>query len=119
MFEIRTSNKGRISSSQTYFESWQIPRTSAVAKTLVFMWQEKFQDRFTNIKDGSRLGQSKIVVANGYIAAVACLIKRDTRFTCTVSNIANSVGISSGLAHKSLTQELKLCKVCAQCAPIV
>ena len=111
-FEIKTSNKGRvnlnISGSQTYNESCQIPRTSAPAKTLVFMWQKKFQDGFTNLKDGSHSSQSKTVVTNANIAVMTRLIKRGTRLT--VKNIAHRVGISSGSAHKTLTQEFKLRK---------
>ena len=45
------------------------------------------------------------------MAAVAGLIKRDARLT--VKNIAYSVGILSGSAHKILTHQLKLRKVCA------
>ena len=45
------------------------------------MWHKKCQDGFTNLKDGSRPGQPKIVVTNAYIAAEASLIKRDTRVT--------------------------------------
>ena len=47
------------------------------AKTLLFRWHKKFQDGFTNLKDGSRPGQPKSVVTNTNIAAVAGLIKRD------------------------------------------
>ena len=34
-------------------------RTSAVSKTLLFRMLKKFQDGFTNRKDGSRPGQPK------------------------------------------------------------
>ena len=78
-FEIRTCIKGRInlktSGLQTYNELCQIHTTSAVSKTLVFRWYRKF----TNPKDGSPPGQSKTVVINANSAAVAYLIKRDTR----------------------------------------
>ena len=40
-----------------------------------------------------------------------------TRQRLTAENIAHSVGISSGSAHKILTQQLKLRKACAQYAP--
>ena len=78
-----------------------------------FRWHNKFQNGFTNLNDGSRPGLTKPVVTNGNIAAMAGLIKR-----LTVKNIAHSVDISSGSACKILTQQLKLKKVCARCAPI-
>ena len=107
-FEMRTYINGRInlnsSGLQVYNELCQIHRTSAVSKTLVFRWHNIFHDGFTNPKDGSRPGQPKTVVTNyANIAAVAGLIKRDASFT--VKNIAHSVCISSGLAHKNLTQQ--------------
>ena len=40
-----------------------------------FRWKKKFQEGFTNLKDGSCLDQPKIVVTNANIAAVAGLIK--------------------------------------------
>ena len=72
-FEIRTYIEGRINLniSQTHNELYQIYRTSAVSKTLVFRWHKKFQDGFTNHKDGSRPGQPKTIVTNANIAAVA------------------------------------------------
>ena len=87
-----------------------------MSKPLVFRWHKKFQDGFTYLKDRSRPGQRKTVVTNDKIAAVLGLIKRDARLT--VKNIAHSVGISLGSAHKILTQQLKLRKVCARCAAI-
>ena len=71
---------------------------------------------FNNLKDDSRPGQPKTVITNANIAAVAGLIKHVARIT--VNNIAHSVGISSGTAHKDLTQQLKHRKVCARCTPI-
>ena len=38
---------------------------------LVFRWQKKFQDGFTNLKDGSHPDQPKTVVTKTNIAAVA------------------------------------------------
>ena len=88
-----------------------------MSKTLFFRWQKKFQDAFTDLKDGYRPGQNKNVVTNANIAAVTGLIKRDARLT--VKNIAHSVGILLASAHKILThQQLKLTKVCARCPPI-
>ena len=84
-------------------------------KTLVFRWHSNFQDGFNNLKDDSRPGQPKTVITNANIAAVAGLIKQDSRLP--VKNIAHSVGISSGTAHKILTQQLKHRKVCTRCAP--
>ena len=79
------------SGSQTYNEWFQIDRTSAVSKTLVFRWQNKFQDGDTNLNDGSRPDQPKNVATNANIAAVAGLK--------TKKNIAHSVwhiiGVSS------------------------
>ena len=49
----------------------------AQLSTLDFRWQKKFQDGFINLKDGSRLGSSKIDVTSSNIEAVAGLIKRD------------------------------------------
>ena len=72
----------------------QMHGTSAVSKTLLFRWHKKFQDGFTNLKDGSRPGQPKTVITNANIAAVAGLIKREAR--PTAKNIAHSVNISSG-----------------------
>ena len=67
-FEIMTYNKGRIhlniSGPLTYNE------TSTVSKTLVFRSRKKFQDCFTNHKDGSRPGQPKTAVINANGAAV-------------------------------------------------
>ena len=40
---------------------------------------------------------------NVNVAAVVALIKRDASFT--VKNVVHSVGISSGSAHKNLTQQ--------------
>ena len=59
---------------------------------------------------------SKMVHTNANIAAVASLIKRDA--ILTVKNVANSVGILLGSAHKILNQQKKLRKVCAWWAPI-
>ena len=87
-----------------------------MSETLVFRWHKKFQNGFTNHKDSSRLGQPKTVETNSNIAAVAGLIKRDVKLT--LKNIAHSVGILSRSAHKILTQQLKLRKVCGRCAPI-
>ena len=50
------------------------------------------------------------------MSAVADLIKPDARHT--VKNIVHSVGISAKSAHNILTQQLKLIKLCARCAPI-
>ena len=82
---------------------------------VVFRWHYKFKDGFTILKGGSRPGQPKNVVTNANIAAVTGLIKGDARLT--VKNIAHSVCISSGSAHKMLTQQLKLRTVCARCTP--
>ena len=74
-----------------------------MSKTLVFRWHKKFQDGFTNLKDGFRPGQPKTVVTNVTnvnIAVVVGLIKRDDA-RLTVKNIAHSVDISSGSAHSS------------------
>ena len=111
LFEIRAYIKGRInliiSGSQTYNELCQIHGTSAMSKTLVSRRQRKFQDDFTNsLKCGSCPGQPKTVVTNANSVAVTGLIKRNARLT--VKNIAHSVGISLGSAHKILTQQLKL-----------
>ena len=76
-FEIRAYIKGRINlnsaGSQTYNALCQIHRTSAAFKTLVFRWHKKFQDGFTNNKDGSSPGQPKTIVTNVDTAAVAGL----------------------------------------------
>ena len=72
----------------------QIHRTSAVSKTLVFMWHKEFQDVFTSFKDGSRPVQPKTAVINANIAAVAGLITGDARFK--VKHMPHSVGIQSG-----------------------
>ena len=82
-----------------------------MSKKLIFRWHKQFQDGFTHLKDGSRPGQPKTVVTNTKNASVAGLIKRDARLT--VKNIAHSVDISLGSAHKILTQQLQLRKVCA------
>ena len=63
-----------------------------------------------NPNDGSRLGQPKNVATNANIAAVTGLK--------TMKDIVHSVCISSGSAHKILTQQLKRRKVCARCVPI-
>ena len=55
-----------------------------MSKTLVIRWQKKFQDAFTNLKDGVRPGQPKTVVTNANIAAVAGLIKRDARLSVKI-----------------------------------
>ena len=103
-FEIMAYIKGHvnldISDSHTHNKLCQIHGPSVVSKKLAFMWHKKFQDDFTNLKDGSRPGHSKIVVTNANIAAVAGLIKRDARLTVKI--IAHGVGISSGSAHKFL-----------------
>ena len=52
------------------------------------MWNKKFQDGFTNLKDGSRPGHPKTVVTNANITAVAGL-----RHQTYSENIAQSVGI--------------------------
>ena len=52
---------------------------------------------------------SPILLLPMLIAAVVGLIKRDARLT--VKTITHSVGISSGSAHKILTQQLKLREV--------
>ena len=70
---------------------------------LVFGKHKNFDDGFTNLKDGSRPGQPKTVIINANTAALSGLIKRDANFT--VKNIVHSVGISSGSAHKILTQQ--------------
>ena len=106
-FEIRAYIKGRInlniSGSQTYNEFCQMHRTSAASKTFVFRWHKKFQDGFTNRKDGSRPGQPKTSITNINIAAVAGLTKRDARLT--MKYIVHSVGILWRSAHKILTQQ--------------
>ena len=53
--------------------------------------EQKNEDGFTSLKDGSHPGQPETVHTNANIAAVAGLIKGDARLT--VKNIANSVGI--------------------------
>ena len=76
-----------------------------------FFRRHNFQDGFTNFRDGSRPGQPKTGVTNAYIAAVAGLNKRDARLT--VKSISHSVCISSGSAHKNLTQSKNcLCSMC-------
>ena len=64
-FEIRAYIKGgvnlSISSSQTYNELFQIHGTSAVSKTLFFQWQ-KFQNGFTNLKDGPVMDRSELLL---------------------------------------------------------
>ena len=59
-------------------------------------------DRLTYHKDCFRPGQPKTIVTNVNIATVAGQTKRDARLT--LENIAHSVGILSGSAHKILTQ---------------
>ena len=56
--------------------------------------------------------EAKTIVTNAYIAAVVGMIERDARIT--LQNIAHSVGILAGSAHKILTQQLEPRKVCAQ-----
>ena len=106
-FEIRVYIKGsinlNIAGSQTYNALCQILRTSAASKTLVFRPHKKFQDGFTNHKDGSHPGQPKTIITNVNMAAVASLSKRDYRLT--LKNIAHSVGILLESAHKILTQQ--------------
>ena len=72
-FKIGAYIKGlfnlEMSGSQTYNELFLIHRTSAESKTLVFRWQNKFQDGFTNLNDGSRPGQPKNVATDANIAA--------------------------------------------------
>ena len=46
-----------------------------MSKTLVFRWQKKFQDAFTDLKDGSRPGQPKNVVSNANIANIAAYLQ--------------------------------------------
>ena len=67
------------------------------------MAYKNFHDCFTNLKNGSRPGQLITVVTIVNVAAVLALIKRDASFT--VKNNVYSVGISSGSAHKNLTQQ--------------
>ena len=66
--------------------------------------------------ESSRPGQPKTVVTNANNAAVAGLIKRYARLA--VKHIAHSIGISSGSAHRILTQQLKLREVCTRYALI-
>ena len=95
-FVMRAFIKGRvnlnIAGSQTYNELCQINRSSAVSKTIVFSQHNTFKDGFSGLKDGLCPGQPKTVDTNANIAAVAGLIKQDTRLT--VKSIAHSVGIS-------------------------
>ena len=70
-----------ISDSQTHNELYQIHRTSAKSKKLVFRWPRKFQDGSTDLKDGPRPGQSKAGVTNAYAAVEAGLVKQDARLT--------------------------------------
>ena len=78
-------------------------RATEASKTIVFMWHKTIQDGFSNHKDGSRLGQPNTIVTYVTIAAVADMTTRDARLT--LKNIAHSVGILSGSAHKNLTHQ--------------
>ena len=69
-FEIRAYIKGRINLNISQVHMCQIHGTSAASKTLVFRWRKKFQDGFTNHKDGSHPGQPKTIVTNVNIAAL-------------------------------------------------
>ena len=74
-----------------------------MSKTLVCRWHKKFEDGFTNHKDGYHPAQAKTIVTNVNIAGVAGLTKRDARHT--LNSIAHCVGILLGSAHKILTQQ--------------
>ena len=97
-FKIGAYIKGlfnlEMSGSQTYNELFLIHRTSAVSKTLVFRWQNKFQDGFTNLTDGSRPGQPKNVATNANIAAVAGLkIMQNIAYTRDVFYVRREVDL--------------------------
>ena len=70
-------------------------------QSVSFRWHKKFEDGFTYHKDGSRPGWPKTIFTYDYIAVVTCLVTRDD--ILTLQNIAYSVGILSGSAHKVLT----------------
>ena len=72
-FDIRIHIKGRVS-GLPYNELCQIHRTSAMPKTSGFGWHKKFQDGFTNFRDGFHPGHPKTIVTNVNTASVVGLI---------------------------------------------
>ena len=76
-------------------------------KTSGFGWHKKFQDGFTNFKDGFHPGHPKTIVTNVNTASVVGLIDLQWKLLLIVLTY-----------HKILTQPLKLRKVCARCDPI-
>ena len=92
-----------------------LKKNDAPKKTCVYKWIERFQDDREAVEDDEGRGRPTTSKNNEKIDFVRNLVKEDGRLT--VYQIAETVGISVGLAHSILHYDLCLSKLSARWVP--
>ena len=118
-FEVRTNIKFLVKLGWKGTEIIQALQTvykdNAPKKTCVYKWIERFRDGREAVEDNEGRGRPTTSKNNEKIDFVWNLVKEDGRLT--VYQIAETVGISVGLAHSILHDNLCLSKLSARWVP--
>ena len=93
-------------------EAWG---TSSVSLKTVDRWLERFSAGKTDIFDEPRCGRPVEVTDDYHMEKIKILLDEDRRYTC--EELAESIGISHGSAHTTLTRHLKMQRVAAGWVP--
>ena len=118
-FEVKTNIKVLVNLGWKGTEIIQALQTVykdyAPKKTCVYKWIERFRDGREAVEDDEGRGKPTTSKNNKKINFVRNLVKEDGRLT--VYQIAETVGISVGLAHSILHDDLCLSKLSARWVP--
>ena len=87
----------------------------AFKERTVRKWMSRFKAGESSTSDLSRSGKPPAAVVSETLKAVEEKMSNDRRWTC--EELSSELSVSEKSVHRILTEELKMCKICARWVP--
>ena len=81
----------------------------------VFRWHKAFKDGRESVEDEQRIGRPSTSRTENSVASVKAVLDRDQRLNVWL--IAEDVGLPKMDAHRIITEDLHMKKICAKLVP--
>lgn len=117
--EQRYSIKFCVKLNKTATETFQLIQEAygldALSRTQVFEWHKRFRGGLEEVEDKQREGRPQNPETENIVAQIEAIIREDPRQT--VRRIGEAVGISKSNAHRIMTEDLGMSRVCCRWVP--
>ena len=88
---------------------------SCMNRASVFEWHKRFKEGSESVRDDERCGRSKEVKTPELIGQIKNFMDKDRRVS--LETISAQFGVSVGIVHTIIREELKMWKICANFVP--